>query len=73
MDSETRDIVRWTVGGGLGTGLLFVVVAVGGAAAAGADVLAAAAPMAAFGMIGLTVGALVGPLMRGIWLRRRAR
>ena len=70
MDSETGSIVRWTVGSGMGLGLLFL--GMGMVRAVGADVslISVAAPMAAFGVVGVTVGGLVGPLVRGLWKRR---
>lgn len=70
MDSDTGSIVRWTIGSGLALGLLFVVMAMVRAAGADVSLFSVAAPMAAFGVVGLTVGGLVGPLVRGLWKRR---
>ncbi len=64
--------VRWTIGSALAWGLLFTVMAFSRALGAGAEPSAVAVPILAFGVIGLTVGGLVGPLLRGIWLRRAA-
>jgi len=54
----------------MGLGLLFL--GMGMVRAVGADVslISVAAPMAAFGVVGVTVGGLVGPLVRGLWKRR---
>ncbi len=71
MGTSAGGIVRWTLGSGLGLGLLFVVMAFARAAGADVSLMAVAAPVFAFGLIGLTVGGLVGPLLRGLWYRRQ--
>jgi len=68
--SELRAVLRWTLGSALGWGALFVLVAGGGAISAGVQLLDVLPPVLAFGLIGFTVGGLVGPLLRGLWLRR---
>ncbi len=70
MDPDTRGMVRWTMVSALGLGLLFVVVALIRASGAGMRLEAVAAPITAFGIVGLTVGGLIGPLLRGVWLNK---
>ena len=67
MENGTHSMVRWTIGSALGLALLFMGVGLVRAIGADADLAAVAAPLAAFGIVGFTVGGLVGPLLRGLW------
>jgi len=71
MEPATRSLVRWTLGSALAWGALFAGVAASRALAAGATPLEHLGPVAAFGVIGATVGGLVGPLFRGVVSRVR--
>lgn len=71
MAPDTRSLVRWTLGSALALGALFGGVAATRALATGASPLEHLGPVAAFGVIGATVGGLVGPLMRGVASRGR--
>jgi hypothetical protein len=73
MPSERAEILRWTFGSAAGWGTLFAGVSVARALQAGVAFSDFAGPVAALGVIGATVGGLVGPLLRGIAARRRGR
>ena len=70
---EDRSLLKWTLGSALVGGALFVGVSVSRALAAGASPLDHLGPVGALGVIGFTVGGLVGPLVRGIASRSRGR
>lgn len=62
--------MRWTLGSALTWGALFLGVAAIRAVTAGASPIEHWGPVAWFGLIGFTVGGLVGPLLRGLLTRR---
>lgn len=72
MDRDYR-LIRWTLGGALVIGGLFLAAAASRAIAAGASPFDHLAPVAAMGVIGFTIGGLLGPLLMGIASRVRRR
>lgn len=73
MNTEDRSLLKWTVGGALVGGALFVGMSVYRALASGTSPLEHLGPVGAIGAIGFTVGGLVGPLALGIASRSRPR
>ena len=71
MDADLRGILKWTVWSALIWGAAFAGVAALRAVEAGASPLEHWGPIGALGVIGGTVGGLVGPLLRGISARLR--
>ena len=72
MNADEGSLLKWTLGSALLWGALFVGVSVYRALASGASPLEHLGPIGVFGVIGFTVGGLVGPLARGIASRSRA-
>ena len=73
IDPETRSLVRWTlVSAGIWGGA-FAATSVFGALIVQVDPLEQLGPIGVISVIGLTVGGLVGPLVRGLVMRRRRR
>lgn len=70
MTSNDRSLIKWTLGGASVGAVLFLGLSVSRSVAAGASAFDHLGPVAAMGVIGFTVGALVGPLLRGITTRR---
>ena len=73
VNAEDRSLLKWTLGSTLVGGALFVGVSVSRALAAGANPVEHLGPVGALGVIGFTVGGLVGPLVRGLASRSRGR
>ena len=73
VNSEDKGLLKWTLGSALAWGMLFVGVSVSRALASGASPVDHIGPVGALGVIGFTVGGLVGPLARGIASRSRGR
>jgi hypothetical protein len=72
-DLETRGTLTWTLGTAAAFGAVFLGVAAARAAGAGTSPLDVWQPLAALGVIGATVGGLIGPLLRGAFGRLRGR
>ncbi len=73
VNAEDKSLLGWTLGSALVGGALFVGVSVSRALVAGASPLEHLGPVGALGVVGFTVGGLVGPLVRGIASRSRPR
>jgi len=73
VNAEDKSLLKWSLGSALVGGALFVGASVSGALAAGASPVEQLGPVGALGVIGFTVGGLVGPLVRGIASRSRGR
>lgn len=73
MNADDKSLLKWTLGTALVWGALFFGASVYRAVASGANPLEHLTPIGAIGVIGFTVGGLVGPLARGIASRRGAR
>lgn len=73
MKPEIRSVLRWTLGSAAVWGGLFLGIATLRAASVGVSPVEVAGPLLALGLIGATVGALTGPLVRVLWLRFRGR
>ena len=73
VTAEDKSLLKWTLGTALAGGVLFVGVSVFRALAAGANPVEHLGPAGALGVIGFTVGGLVGPLARGLAFRSRGR
>lgn len=71
MPAKDRDLIRWTLRAATVGAVLFIGVSASRAVAAGASPFDHLGPLAAMGVIGFTVGALVGPLLLGIATRNR--
>ena len=69
--SADAGLVRWTVGSAVAWGSAFLVTSVIGAMIARVNPLEHLGPVGALTAIGFTVGALVGPLARGLIGRLR--
>ena len=69
MPADDRDLIRWTLRGASVGAVLFIGVSASRAIAAGASPFDHLGPVAVMGVIGFTVGALVGPLLLGIATR----
>ena len=70
---ETRSLLRWTAWSAIGWAGAFLASSVVGALIAGLNPLEHLGPVGVLTVIGLTVGGLVGPLARGIVMRRRGQ
>lgn len=73
VNAEDKSLLKWTLGSAVVGGALFVAVSVWRALASGASPVEHLGPVGALGVIGFTVGGLMGPLVRGIALRSRGR
>lgn len=73
MDVRTQSMVRWTLASALLWGAAFTATSVSGALISAVSPLDHLGPIGVLGLIGFTVGGLVGPLARGLVLRRRER
>ena len=73
VNAEDRSLLKWTLGSALVWGALFLGASVYRALASAASPLDHLGPIGIFGVIGFTVGGLVGPLARGIASRSRVR
>lgn len=70
---DDRALIRWTLGAALVVGGLFLAAAAFRASAAGVSPIDHLGPVAAMGVIGFTIGGLLGPLLMGIAGRARRR
>ena len=73
MNDEDKSLLKWTLGSALVWGALFLAASVYRALASGTSPLDHLTPIGVIGVIGFTVGGLVGPLARGLAYRYRAR
>lgn len=71
MRAKDRDLIKWTLRAATVGAVLFIGVSASRAVAAGTSPFDHLGPVAAMGVIGFTVGALVGPLLLGIATRNR--
>ena len=71
MDAQDSSSLRWTLGSALVGGTLFFGISVFRVLASRASPLEHIGPMGAIGVIGFTVGGLVGPLAHGLSSRFR--
>ena len=71
MNPDIRSTLRWTLASAAAWGALFAGVAASRAVGAGVSPLEHGGPIAVLGVIGATVGGLVGPLLQGLAARRR--
>lgn len=70
---DDKTILWWTLGAALVVAGLFLAAAASRAMAAGASPFDHLGPVAAMGVIGFTIGGLLGPLLMGIAGRARRR
>ena len=73
LDPGTQSVLRWTLASAFIWGASFAATSVSGAFISDVNPLDHLGPIGVLTVIGITVGALVGPLARGLAERRKQR
>ena len=73
MDPKTKSVLRWTLASAVIWGGAFAATSVFGALISEVNPLDHLGPIGVLSVLGFTVGGLIGPLARGLAMRRQER